>query len=561
MSSSIWCWSRCATRLAFALIPALGVLGHLAPACAQPPGGPPPPSVPVTEQAIQQAKARGIAFLKEKIKSQEPSYRFVSTLAMLKAEVPHDAPEIQDTINEILKSFNGNSYVPGKRHLYEASVALMCLANADRQRYKPQIEGITKYILSQQNESGSFDYPVGENGRYRGDNSITQFCLLSLWEARRSGVNIPGTVWDRCAMWLMKSDNNDGGYPYHPEEGAHPSIHTMSAAATGSLMIIRHQLFPHLRVPFSAEGIPTNVASNKKFGVLQSNVGEDGYQPTFEVARLDEKVAGAVGWLITHYKTAPDFNWAIYYLYAEERLAALGYMPQIGTHDWYHDGAAFLLSRQMSDGSWTDDLFEKGRNDFWTVSATSLAVMFLSKATAKMVDPPIGVGILVGGRGLPDDLSNVQLNAGQAKAQKSLGSMDDLLVQLEKSGTGDITNIQSDVIDKILQERPDDLVNHKDKLAKLAVDPRPNVRQTAMWALGRTNDLRVCKILIEALKDKNEDVANEASISLRILSRQLRGIGNFEGPFDAAKEYNAWSTWYRTIRPYDERDDLFREVE
>jgi len=373
-------------------------------------------------------------------------------------------------------------------------------------------------------------------------------------------MKIPGPVWDRCAVWLMKSNNADGGFPYHPQEGKHESIHTMTAAGAGGLLIIRHQLFPHLRVPFTAEGVPQSIKENKKFGILQNNAGGTGYHPTFEVARLDEKVKGAIDWLITHYKTEPDFNWSIYYLYAVERMCALGYMPQISTHDWYAEGASFLISKHMSDGAWSDDLTGKSGVNFWTVSGTSLAVMFLSKATAKMVDPPIGTGILIGGRGLPENLKEVQFNDGKAKAPKSLGSFDDLLMELEKPESGKVEAVQNTLVEKVLTERPEELVKHKDRLVKLAVDRRAAVRQTAMWAIGRTNDLRMCPILIEGLKDKDPEVANEASISLRILSRQLRGLTSGEGEFNAESEYQAWTKWYRSVRPYEERDDLVREL-
>ncbi|MCA9093276.1 MAG: hypothetical protein KDA68_07305, partial [Planctomycetaceae bacterium] len=111
------------------------------------------PSPPVTERQVLDAKSRGIKYLKEKIQSQQdPGYRFVAVLAMLKADVSPETTEIKDTIDIILASCKGGKYVPGPRHLYEASVALMCLANADREKYKPQIEMIAVYILSQQNE-------------------------------------------------------------------------------------------------------------------------------------------------------------------------------------------------------------------------------------------------------------------------------------------------------------------------------------------------------------------------------------------------------------------------
>jgi hypothetical protein len=132
------------------------------------------------------------------------------------------------------------------------------------------------------------------------------------------------------------------------------------------------------------------------------------------------------------------------------------------------------------------------------------------------------------------------------------------LSELENPNSEKIASLQANIIDKVLQDRPEDLIRQKERLKNLAVDPRPGVRQTAMWALGRSNDLRSCRILIDALRDSDPQVAIEASVSLRILSRKLRGIGLTDGEFKPEQEYTAWNAWYRSVRPYDERDDLIR---
>jgi HEAT repeat protein len=101
------------------------------------------------------------------------------------------------------------------------------------------------------------------------------------------------------------------------------------------------------------------------------------------------------------------------------------------------------------------------------------------------------------------------------------------------------------------------------------------LRRTAVWAVGRSGDLKDANLLINALNDFNVDVLSEAYNSLSYLSRKIDGVGIDSNPYAELDEFptqeqrNAamaawkkeaikrWSAWYLRVRPYAERNDIF----
>jgi hypothetical protein len=63
--------------------------------------------------------------------------------------------------------------------------------------------------------------------------------------------------------------------------------------------------------------------------------------------------------------------WHYYYLYALERAGRLAGVDFFGEHDWYGEGAEFLLSTQRDDGAWNDGL----------LLDTCFALLFLRRGT------------------------------------------------------------------------------------------------------------------------------------------------------------------------------------
>ena len=75
--------------------------------------------------------------------------------------------------------------------------------------------------------------------------------------------------------------------------------------------------------------------------------------------RLDTKAETAIwdgiAWLGRHF--AVDQNpemrgWHLYYLYALERAGVLAGVEWMGEHDWYGEGADFLMGTQEKSGRW-----------------------------------------------------------------------------------------------------------------------------------------------------------------------------------------------------------------
>src|SRR5262249_17616661 len=182
-----------------------------------------------------------------------------------------------------------------------------------------------------------------------------------------------------------------------------------------------------------------------------------------------------------------------------ERLMALSGTKDIDGHDWYNEGAAHLVAAE-SAGTWNDNS--------GTEPATAFGILFLGKATEKMLGrkpasrvPKFGGGLLVGGRGLPENLETLTLEQGAVRVRKLKGPIDELLAELENAQSRQIESAQATLVEAVATDDPEALIGQADRLLRLANDKRTEVRRTVFWALGRANDLRVVPTLIDGLSD------------------------------------------------------------
>lgn len=352
----------------------------------------------------------------------------------------------------------------------------------------------------------------------------------------------------------------------------------MTAAGASAVGIARIVLYPESN-PFGPG--KKKEPAKKKFGVLEEvqvdataeelSVKGEG-RSRIPIGTMEGSMKRALNWLSRNYNIRQSPKFHFYYLYTLERCASLAGVQRIGNNDWYADGTNFLLSTQEKNGSW------KG-GDSGPLASTCFAVLFLMRATGKTLGAPdVGGGLLAGGRGLPDDLSELAMKDGEVVQEKKLGPLDELLKELVNTKDFDVADVQKAIVEKVEIGTPEDrekLIEQKDLLLRLVKDKRTEVRRTAMWALGRTDDLRVAKPLIAALRnDNNVDVMVEARSALCVLSRRPRGFGFPVGPYDDIPEdasdeqkmaalkqwraivFEAWRDWYLSVRPYDERDEL-----
>jgi HEAT repeats/Prenyltransferase and squalene oxidase repeat len=480
----------------------------------------------------------------------------------------------------VLAKIKSDVYTPGQHYNYEAGVDAMLLEAVDRTEYLPQLQLIANFLVSTQRASGGWFYPMDQTKTHIGDTSITQYAILGLWAVSRAGGDVPVETWEKAGQWLVKTQCSDGGFAYHPymnPEAAEfqlPTI-TMTAAGAGTLLVIRRELFTDVQIEEPAR--PST--ASRKFGVLErfqevkpQSAPKAKKVTTMSASSIDKAQKEGVKWLEGHFtdKSKQWVNRPCYYLYCVERVAALLDVEKIGSHDWYEFGSDELVLKQLAGGNWV--------NEDSTVATTALGLLFLSKATASIVPkvkkaPMVGGGLLVGGRGLPDKLDEAQVRDGQTAAKRQRGPVDGLLAELESSGDAKVEAVQAAVVEAVQLDRPEELIAQVDRLKKLAVDTRVEVRRTAMWALGRTGNISVAPVLIAGLKDVDENVAREASVGLSILSRRPDGCGLPLEPSDGLVEdatpevrkshiekwqkesADLWQKWYLRVRPYDERDD------
>lgn len=528
-----------------------------------------------TEVEIQRTIDRAAAYLREHKSAAGSGEDALRAYALMRAGDAPDSPAVAPVIERILAK-SASTYDPRRTHIYTAAVELMALEAAGASLYGTQIQTIADYLISKQNPNGSWDYI--DRNRTAGDTSQTQYAVLGLWAASRAGIDVPVAVWDGAARWHLATQLGDGGWTYHPDENR-DSRHTMTVAGIGSLYVCRM----HLTGAGERSRSVQMFQPTRKFGILEPveigaapaqterptvNVPED--RPRVSRTEIDSRAQRGLGWLTRNYKLKLT-AWPMYYLYGIERMAALGEISTIGEHDWYAEGAALLLAEQKTDGSW--------QGNGGPGPSTSFGILFLSRATTKSLErrkrpSRLGGGLLAGGRGLPENLDEVQIEDGKVAAKKPTGPIDELLAELERPNMLTIEAAQTAIVEQVQLSDREALIGQKERLKTLAADPRVEVRRTAVWALGHTGDLRVAPLLIEALRDPSIDVNIEAQNALCTLSRDPHGLDLPSGPLaglpaDAAEEqrnaalakwrdqaYRKWRDWYLTVRPYDERDDL-----
>ena len=510
----------------------------------------------------------------------DPGRADLGTLGMVKSGRSPDDPFIQSVIEKrLLPKFKNGEYRPSNEMfgVYETGVDLMLLVDTHPERYQQQIDTLVKMLVELQEPEGWWDYPKSIPYRGEGDTSMSQYALMGLWDAARAGTAVPYTVWDRAAGWLISKQEADGGFWYHPGNATIKPSDSTTAAGTSNLLICRLMLYGQIR----PERLEKRQYTGGKYGVLRSvdlDVASAGAgkvaKPTgpVKMARtaIDSSARRALLW-IDHFWDGPKaFRFRYYYFYALERACSIARTDRVGDHNWYNEVSNMLLKEQHEDGSWND------ADVAGAVANTAFAVMFLARATGRIVgDAPsamFGSGLMIGGRGLPQNLDAVQSSPDGIKVKKADAPVDSLLAELENPKSTQIEEVQQAIVESVEVGDREKLVGQTERLKRLARDPRVEVRRTVLWALGRCATIRDAAVIVRGLDDPDISVAVEANNALCWLSRKPNGFGSPADPLvdvpenatdrqkqEAIRKWRTqvrseWRTWFNRIRPYSERD-------
>jgi hypothetical protein len=107
-------------------------------------------------------------------------------------------------------------------------------------------------------------------------------------------------------------------------------------------------------------------------------------------AKTERALNDGLAWLNVNFSVKgnpPGGGWHYYYLYGLERAGVLADTRFLGDHDWYREGAEYLLRNQNRAGYWPR-LGRRGRRGGAdTLSDTCFALLFLRRATVPVRVP------------------------------------------------------------------------------------------------------------------------------------------------------------------------------
>lgn len=469
-------------------------------------------------------------------------------IALLKTGVQRDHPKILKAVEMVKEAIPGNDPKAAKfPEVYQIGLSIIFLVTLDPMKYKPEIDCLLQCLYSKQEKNGGWGYFEQPDV---GDTSMTQYGVLSSWEAKYAGYNIPPEAMDNVANWLLRTQDPSGGFGYHPRvapEGTlmkQDEVRDCMTAAGGGCIYILSDLFQMEMVAKKKDDIPSALKNVK----AKDNNGRSAIPTRVSIKQMRESQLLTHKWFEKNYTIEPKFDYKYYYLYALERYMSFREQVEQAPEKepkWYNEGVDYLIKKQNDEGSWDDHCGK--------TAGTAFAVLFLVRSTQITIKKVknLGAGVLITGKGLPKEGESLEIQNGQTVVKKSIGPADDLLKILDESKEADYEKALEMMSELPSQQVESLLAAHGDKLRKLTRDQDSDARMAAVVALGKTRSLDNVPALIYALTDPDREVVIEARKALERISRNPIGLGPQDN-YNEEQRQNAvkkWKEWYLSLRP------------
>ena len=317
---------------------------------------------PVDARQVLDAIDRGVAYLKREQSargrwSDTPGYTggitALCTLALLNAGVPADDPVIVRALAYLRVLEADKTYV----------VALQTMALCAGEPKKDMViigrnvRWLEEHQVMEADRKGAWSYP-GPGG----DNSNSQFAVLALYDAQCVGAAVKRQTWQLAADYWRRTQNEDGSWGYVPGDVGSGS---MTCAGIG--------------------GLATTMAA------LESGDAavENGHAVCCRPHREDDALERSIAWLGRNFSVSRNPRPAgagqaclYYYLYGLERAGRLTANRFIGAHDWYREGAEYLVRDQDALSHYWQGNWHLEQNPH---VGSALALLFLSKGRRPIV--------------------------------------------------------------------------------------------------------------------------------------------------------------------------------
>jgi hypothetical protein len=170
----------------------------------------------------------------------------------------------------------------------------------------------------------------------------------------------------------------------------------------------------------------------------------------------------------------------------------------------------------------------------------------------------------VSGRGLPQNLAELEQVAGGFKAKAKAGKTGDLLQAIETGKTEELDSNALGLVKQMYEKKWTAVGEEGDRLKKIyergIKTKNSEVIKAAMKLLALTGDYRVVPLLIDGMYYEDDaEVQIEARLALCKISRKFNGFGTIY-PEEATKEdwegeIARWREWYKKVRPESSFED------
>lgn len=364
------------------------------------------PAVGVDQAKVDLAIQRGIQYLQ---RAGSPGHEHSGAThsdelilwTFIHAGVPESTPRFKQMLERILSE--------PPHQTYKVALQAMCLEELDRVKYQARIAQCAQHLVDNQCQNGQWSYgkptempkdlpsmdvkpDVSSGGGRRrdgvvdfgapgervkpkvvrkiavkkqrdggasGDNSNTQYAALGLRACCDAGIMIPAETIHLAVKWWLESQ--------HPDEGKVGK----NAVASGDGGACRGWNY---RLPGEGEG--SDPYGSMTAGAVGSLILYD-YMLDRDWKR-NPAIRAGMNWLTTRFSVTENpgrgGSWHYYYLYALERAGILYGTDKFGPHEWYREGALYLLKEQKDNGQWGGGEWD-----------TCFAILFLKKATRPLV--------------------------------------------------------------------------------------------------------------------------------------------------------------------------------
>lgn len=486
---------------------------------------------------------KGLKFLESQSHG-EVGGKCLIALAFHKRGMSQGHPKIQEALESCRSSIDEEKQ---RGYLYGKCIAIIFLTELDAAAHRDLINAYVAQLKDYQKEHGGFGY----QGIPTGDTSQTQYAALAYWQLLNHGISPDADSVQRCLNWLMRTRDPSGVWGYQGIDPGNFNLveqpdkpgRSMAAAGMSGTLILGNLLGllqpPRAETSLVSSELPAALKRVEAPGTTRAPSLPPG---NVDPQRLTETVAAGRAWFDKNFGFDVH-EYQSYYYYSIERFRSFQeYLDGevVEEPEWYNEGFKRLKETQSAEGSWSDSSGQ--------ACATAFSVLFLLRSTQKSIAASLGEGTLVGGRGLPRDLSKVKLRGGRLVVDQKPTEVDQLLGMLDESNSSSLDDLLDNPAALDVQN-----VDAQDarRLQQVVKSGPAGARIMAVRALAKLRDIDYAPTLIYALTDPDKRVVREARDGLRSVSRNFEGYGppdNFE---DAERRVavDRWKQWYRTVRP------------